>query len=89
MLLKIVIKSYLGQLKQEKINFSSPKNYLEFYSTFCEFKKMFKLEKYSNYHIDKFLWFYGRTLIKDIEKELSIDLEKAKSELKKRIKASI
>ncbi len=85
----IVIKGYLGQKNKSKIVFSNPKNYLEFYDTFCEFKEAFKLGNYSNYQIDKFLWFYGRTLIKDIEKELSTDLEKAKNELKKRIKASL
>ena len=85
----IVIKGYLGQKNNAKIIFSNPKDYLEFYATFCEFKNAFNLGNYSNYQIDKFLWFYGRTLIKDVEKELSTDLEKAKNELKKRIKASI
>lgn len=85
----IVIKGYLGQKKQEKISFANPTNYLEFYDTFCEFKSLYSLDKYSNYHIDKFLWFYGRTLIKDIEKQLNIDLDKAKSELKKRLKESL
>ena len=85
----IVIKGYLGQKNNSKIVFSNPKNYLEFYKTFCDFKSAFNLKKYSNYQIDKFLWFYGRTLIKEIEKELSTDLGKAKNELKNRIKASI
>jgi len=84
----IVIKGYLGQYKNEKISFNAPKNYIEFYSTFIDFKNLFDLEKYSIYEIDKFLWFYGRTMIEKIEKELMIDLNKAKSELKKRIKSS-
>lgn len=83
----IVIKGYLGQINDEKISFATPKNYAEFYSTFNKFKKAFNLEEHSNYDIDKFLWTYGRNLIKDIEKEMNVNLDMAKTELKKRIKS--
>lgn len=81
----IIIQGYLGQKNQVKISFTNPKDYQDFYCTFCNFKKIFELEEYSNYKIDKFLWTYGRKLIKDIEKELTIDLEKSKSILRKRL----
>ncbi|ESU20182.1 hypothetical protein FEDK69T_30330 [Flavobacterium enshiense DK69] len=84
----IVIKGYLGQNNHEKLSFTIPKNYAEFYLTFTEFKKAFNLENYSNYTIDKFLWTYGRKMIIDIVKEMEINLDSAKSELRKRIKAS-
>lgn len=83
----IVIKGYLGQNNHEKLSFTIPKNYVEFYLTFTEFKKTFNLENYSNYKIDKFLWTYGRKMIFDIVKEMEINLDSAKSELRKRIKA--
>ena len=84
----IIIKGYLGQKNNEKISFENPKNFKEFYTVFEKFKIDLDLEHYSNYDIDKFLWQYGKNLISEIEAEMSIDLEKAKSELKKRIKAS-
>ncbi len=84
----IIINGYLGQKNSEKISYTNPKNYKEFYSTFERFKRDLDLEKYSNYKIDKFLWQYGKMLIRNIENEMSINLDKAKSELKKRIKAS-
>ena len=84
----IIIKGYLGQKNNEKISFENPKNFKEFYTVFEKFKIDLDLEHYSNYDIDKFLWQYGKNLINEIEVEMLIDLEKAKSELKKRIKAS-
>lgn len=84
----IIINGYLGQRNNEKISFENPKNFKEFYETFEKFKRDLGLEMYSNYSIDKFLWQYGRELIREIENELLIDLEQAKSELKKRIKSS-
>jgi len=84
----IIIKGYLGQKNRNKISFGNPIDYQEFYKTFCEFKRMFDLEKYSNYDIDKFLWTYGRTLINKISNELHLDLNQAKSELKRRIKTT-
>lgn len=84
----IIINGYLGQKNNEKISYKNPKNYNEFYLTFERFKRDLNLEGYSNYKIDKFLWQYGKILIRDIENEMSIKLSKAKSELKKRIKAS-
>ena len=83
----IVIKGYLGQSSPEKLSFRAPKNYEEFYSTFTEFKIAFNLENYDNYKIDKFLWTYGRNMIFDIVREKEINLEAAKSELKKRLKS--
>lgn len=85
----IITKTYLAQNKGIRVSFSNPKNYAEFYETFIDFKRTYSLEKYSNYTIDKFLWIYGRSLIKGIENELSIDLDQAKSELKRRLKARI
>ena len=84
----IIIKGYLGQKNNEKISFENPKSFKEFYTVFEKFKIDLGLEHYSNYDIDKFLWQYGKNLISEIEAEMLIDLEKAKSELKKRIKAS-
>ena len=84
----IVIKGYLGQKNKTKISFKNPANFKEFYSTFDKFKRELNLEQYSNYQLDKFLWQYGKNLIIDIEKELDINLDKSKSELRKRIKAS-
>lgn len=81
----IVIKGYLGQYNHEKISFTNPKNYKEFHLTFTKFKNVFNLENYSNYEIDKFLWTYGRKMIKQIEKEKNFNLEQAKSELKKQL----
>ena len=83
----IIIKGYLGQKNNKKISFTNPSNFKEFYSTFIIFKKEFRLEKYSNYEIDKFLWQYGKKLIQNIESELTISITQSKSELKKRIKA--
>lgn len=85
----IIIKGYLGQKRKVKISFTAPNDYKKFYSTFNEFKREFDLNEYSNYDIDKFLWQYGRNLIKNIELELNINLNKSKTELKKRIKASV
>jgi len=84
----IIIKGYLGQKNKTKITFKKPENFNEFYITFDKFKRELSLENYSNYELDKFLWQYGKTLIMNIENELNIDLNKAKSELRKRIKAS-
>ncbi|WP_029275107.1 hypothetical protein [Pedobacter borealis] len=84
----IIIQAYLGQKNQVKILFTNPKDYQDFYATFCRFKTIFGLEGYSNYKIDKFLWTYGRELIKSIEGELNLDVERAKLELKRRIKKS-
>ena len=83
----IIIKGYLGQKNNENISFENPTNFEEFYIIFEKFKTDLGLEHYSNYDIDKFLWQYGKNLINDIETEMSIDLEQAKSELKKRIKS--
>jgi len=85
----IIIQAYIAQKNGIKPSFSNPNNYLEFYNSFIEFKSLYNLKKYSNYTIDKFLWIYGRTLIKEIERDLEINLEKAKSELKRRLKACI
>lgn len=82
----IIIKGYLGQKNNKKVSFKTPKNYKEFYAIFEMFKREFCLENYSNYKIDKFLWQYGKMQTQDIENKMSINLHKAKSELKKRIK---
>ena len=85
----IIIKGYLGQKDNSKISYKTPEDFKEFYLTFERFRKEFNLEKYSIYEIDKFLWQYGKTLIQNIEIELNINIEKSKSELKKRIKAYV
>ena len=91
----ILIKAYLNKGKRN-FSFQPPNNYIEFYNEFNKLKKQFPiLDKYNNYQIDKFLWQYGKELvisIKDeinIDSKIKIDLEKAKSELKRRIKKSI
>ena len=75
----------MGQKNNQKITFKNPKSYREFYDTFEKFKKDLDLEKYTNYQIDKFLWQYGKSMITDIASELKTTLDKAKSELKKRL----
>lgn len=82
----IIVKGYLGQNGLAKMSFTKPKNYEEFYSTFSKFKLEFHLNNFSNYELDKFLWQYGRMSIGTIEKELNVNLDKAKSELQRRIK---
>lgn len=57
----LMIKKY-QKLNGKKIPYSNPKTYLEFYKMFEEFKTDFKLEKYSNYEIDKFLWQLAKNL---------------------------
>lgn len=84
----IILNGYLGQKNNEKISFESPNSFKEFYSRFEKFKIDLKLEEYSNYTIDKFLWMYGKKLLREIEIEMSFDLEKAKSELKRRIRTN-
>jgi hypothetical protein len=84
----ILIQGYMGLKGNKKIIFKNPANFKEFYDTFLIFKSTFRLEDYSNYQIDKFLWQYGKMLIQAIQKELSITLEQSKSVLKKRINAS-
>lgn len=84
----IILNGYLGQKNKIKISFENPRNFKEFYATFQKFKIDLGLENYSNYDIDKFLWQYGKNLIQEIEKEMMIDLEQAKSELKKRLKSN-
>ena len=60
-------KVMVGYLKEKGIKISvtnKPSSYKKFYSHFIEFKKQYPfLSKYSNYEIDKFLWFYGKKLI--------------------------
>lgn len=80
----ILMIGYFFQ-KGKKYSFSSPKNYLEFYSKFEEFKNIYSLNHLSNYAIDKFLWQYGKTTLFDIIKAENVNLNKAKSILKKRI----
>ncbi len=82
----ILINGYLGIKNGGKFSFSPPKNFEAFYLRFKEFKTEFKLEKYLNYSIDKFLWQYGKQNIQDIMKDTSLNLDQAKSELKNRIK---
>lgn len=83
----IIMQAYVAQLKGSKPTFANPNNYLEFHKTFIDFKNLYELQKYTNYTIDKFLWIYGRNLIKEIERDLGVDIEKAKSVLKRRLKA--
>jgi hypothetical protein len=81
----IVLIGYLKQNEDDKLSFSPPKSYSDFYEVFLKFKKTFKLDCYSNYKIDKFLWQYGKNLLTDIINEEGISLNKSKSVLKKRI----
>ncbi|MHB1246156.1 MAG: hypothetical protein ACYCZH_06910 [Sulfuriferula sp.] len=81
----IVIIGYLNQQNKTKLSFSPPKSYQEFYSVFLGFKKDFSLTERTNYDLDKYLWQYGKNLIKEIISTESVKLDKAKSILKKRI----
>ncbi|CAH0991736.1 hypothetical protein SIN8267_01850 [Sinobacterium norvegicum] len=81
----IVMVGYLNQYYNSKLSFANPKSYNDFYAVFKEFKKSFDLHSYSNYDIDKYLWQYGKNIIKRIGKKEQVNLDKAKSILKKRI----
>ena len=76
---------YLKQEKCDKYSFNPPENYEYFYQVFTKFKERFKLQEEDNYKIDKFLWQYGKNILNEIAKEKNVDLNKAKSILKKRI----
>jgi hypothetical protein len=84
----VACKYELGQCTNEKMSFTPPKDFADFYATFEKFKKELKLDRHTNYELDKFLWHYGKMKIREIEKELSCTLSKAKSELQKRLKKS-
>jgi hypothetical protein len=84
----IMIKGYIGQESGEKISFKSPKDLQEFYKTFELFRTHFGLEKYSYYELDKFLWQYGKILTQKIQSQNSLNIEKSKAELKKRIRVN-
>lgn len=81
----IVMVGYLKEYHDSKLSFANPKSYNDFYVVFKEFKNKFNLHSYSNYEIDKYLWQYGKNIIKTIAKEEQVNLDKAKSILKKRI----
>jgi hypothetical protein len=81
----IVMIGYLIQGGEENMNYSPPETYADFFHVFCKFKAIFLLEEYSNYEIDKFLWQYGKNLINEIMRRDLVDLDKAKSTLKKSI----
>jgi hypothetical protein len=81
----IVMVGYLKQYHHLKLSFANPKCYNDFYSVFNEFKNKFNLHTYTNYEVDKYLWQYGKNIIKSIAKEEQVTLDKAKSILKKRI----
>ena len=82
----IVMIGYINQ-KGDKTSFSPPKTYTEFFQVFSNFKSLFNLQEYSNYELDKFLWQYGKNLINEIMKNQRVNLDKAKSILKARIKS--
>jgi len=84
----LIIKGYLGQYGMSRMSFTNPKSYEQFYLTFSKFKTEFELEKFTNYELDKFLWQYGKSSIDSIQKELDLNLSKAKSELKRRIRSN-
>jgi hypothetical protein len=76
---------YLNQKNKTKLSFSPPKSYHEFYSVFLGFKNDFCLTERTNYDLDKYLWQYGKNLINEIISTEGVNLDKAKSILKKRI----
>lgn len=82
----IVMIGYISQRGEKNISFSTPETYSEFFQVFCKFKIMFYLNKYSNYEIDKFLWQYGKNLLNEIIKNDRVNLDQAKSILKKSVK---
>ncbi|MGJ8646807.1 MAG: hypothetical protein ACSHXJ_07915 [Marinomonas colpomeniae] len=83
----IVMVGYLKQYHNSKLSFANPKSYNDFYAVFKEFKNKCNLHSYSNYEIDKYLWQYGKNIIKRIGKEEQVNLDKAKSILKNRIRS--
>ncbi|SGY81518.1 Putative uncharacterized protein [Moritella viscosa] len=80
----ILMIGYLNQnTNNTKLSFSAPTSYLSFYNILMKFKVEFKLEEYSNYDLDKFLWQYGKNVINEISMAEDVSLDKAKSKLKK------
>lgn len=78
----ILLVGYMSQKYNNSISFATPKTYTQFYDVFIKFKAEYKLNSYSNYDIDKYLWQHGKNLINKITKEKNFSLDKAKAELK-------
>jgi len=78
----------IGYLRQKGLaySFNPPANYNKFYEKFIEFIDQYNLQQRSTYDIDKFLWQYGKKMLKKIMSKQKVKLEKAKSILKKRLK---
>jgi hypothetical protein len=83
----IVMNGYFHKAGM-KLTIGNPRNYSDFYERFVLFKEKFGLVNYKNYDIDKFLWQYGKQLLNGIRAEKQIDLEKAKAELRKRLRVA-
>ncbi|MEZ8278587.1 hypothetical protein AB6C51_00035 [Vibrio splendidus] len=85
----LVMIGYLNQHGAKNYSYSPPNNYEDFYSIFIHFKETYNLNSYSNYEIDKYLWQYGKTLIIGIIESEGVSMDKAKTELKKRITSAL
>lgn len=79
----IVMIGYLRKINI-RITFNQPENYKEFHDKFNEFKRLYNLDKYNNYEIDKFLWLTGKELVQEIMKQNpELTLGQAKAALKR------
>jgi hypothetical protein len=75
----IVMNGYLHAVG-DRVTFGAPRNYADFYGRFQQFRHRFKLDGYSNYEIDKFLWQYGKAKISGFRKE-GMSMAQAKARL--------
>lgn len=75
----IVMNGYL-HAAGERVTFGAPRNYADFYARFQQFRQRFKLDGYSNYQIDKFLWQYGKAKISACRKK-GLSMAEAKARL--------
>lgn len=78
----IVMTGYLIQ-GGEKISFTAPKSYAEFYKRYNAFVELYGLKHHAAYELDKFLWIYGGQLLGEIQRKQGVTLNTAKSILKR------
>jgi hypothetical protein len=80
----MLITAYLRK-NHKTLSIGNPGKYSDFHDRYTIFKHEFDLSEYSNYEIDKFLWQYGRHLIKKITGTQKIGTVKARQELRRKL----
>ena len=81
----VLLTAYLNQYKNKNYKYTNPSNYKEFLNRFKEFKYEFNLNSYTNYQLDKYLWFYGKKMTEVYLKENN-NLSQSKRKLLKLLK---